>query len=178
MVTKKTTTKRTAKKASPAKQEPISTSLTGSLENFANIDIDPRFVPVNPRDYKAPKPKLKGKDLEEYEKRSESSQKGVAERARRHQEFVFAVNELTAEKGYTQRQIVRVLNLLPIGTVVPSSMQSKLIEKTRENPTRAATKSDILLMQVLNLLHDKGVDLNKLQFDEAGRMEVVRKLPQ
>lgn len=113
-----------------------------------------------------------------FNERSADIHKALAAREERHDIFVSTYKSLR-DKGYTARDIVRILNLLPSGSKITSSMQSKLVEmvgseRTNSTPTRKATKTGILAIQLLDLLHDRKINLNKIDFDDEGQLIISK----
>jgi len=113
-----------------------------------------------------------------FDERSVDIHKALAAREERHDIFVGTYKSLR-DKGYTARDIVRLLNLLPSDAKITCSMQSKLVEmvgseRTNSTPTRKATKASILAIQLLDLLHDRKINLNKIDFDNEGQLIISR----
>lgn len=175
-----------SKKTPKSKSDPVSseTRLMRSPGSGGSFKYDPeKHSPKQAysRTRKVPISKIKGKELEKFNRISAMSQKGHRERVARRDVFINAINFLVEEAGYSIREITCLLNLHPRGARWLPQMQSKLKEKLAPMPTedelasgvaapRSPTKVDILAAQTLVILHKQGVDLSSLDFGDLGQM--------
>lgn len=122
---------------------------------------------------------MSAKDAENFKRHSAMSQAGAENRYRRHAIFLENIDRLK-NQGYSDNDLCRLLALIPetATPMVRATTIGKAKEKFRYDangkPMRSASKSEIMLAFIMNLLHEKGVDLNEIRIASDGTPSISR----
>ncbi|MFK5950938.1 MAG: hypothetical protein QM500_19475 [Methylococcales bacterium] len=81
----------------------------------------------------------------------------------RHQIYTKCFELLPISRG----ELARLFNL---GEPPTPSTRSRVSDKLNGVPGKGITKPEALAMQMLVLLHNAGVDIEKLKFDDTGQL--------